>query len=494
MEDTIRKLPELGIQTVGGGMNIHEARKPASIEKNGLRVACLQYNTIGPRESWASPLKAGSAFIEDTINKLRELGIRTAGGGMNICEARQPARLEKNRIRTAFLQYNAVGPRESWAFPLKAGSAFIRVETHYVNDKANPGGLPSSIYTVVDPATLHDMEQDIRQAKLTSDIVIVGVHMGLLGAPVILQYQTEISRRAIDAGAEMVLACHAHALVGIEMYKGKPIYHGLGNFVTVTNAFAPDSPNSVQRAYQPFHALSTIPYLPVKPSGGLKTGIPYYPFSEESRNTIIAKCILNKEGLLEARFIPCFINDQAQPVPVRRDQGGQQVLAEAGYPNGFETTITTTTSPEDVAISTAIQAYLEQVGIKAKVNQVDGGGYTQAITSTWDGLILFLARADADLGTVMPRYLAQSATLFSKGIIHPDNVERLFKDVAAAPDEAGKKQRACELQRAVFEEHALFTPLYVSMQQAVKQPYVVNDGINVANATSWTPEEVRIQK
>ena len=31
----------------------------------------------------------------------------------------------------------------------------------------------------------------------------------------------------------MVISHHAHIPRGIEIYKGKPIYHGLGNFVTV---------------------------------------------------------------------------------------------------------------------------------------------------------------------------------------------------------------------------------------------------------------------
>ena len=38
-------------------------------------------------------------------------------------------------------------------------------------------------------------------------------------------------RRAIDAGADIVLGSGPHVLRGIEIYKGKPIFYSLSNFI-----------------------------------------------------------------------------------------------------------------------------------------------------------------------------------------------------------------------------------------------------------------------
>ena len=63
--DTIALLESKGIKTIGAGRNLAEARRPAVIEKNGLRVAFLAYCTIlnegyaaGPDKTGVAPLRA----------------------------------------------------------------------------------------------------------------------------------------------------------------------------------------------------------------------------------------------------------------------------------------------------------------------------------------------------------------------------------------------------------------------------------------------------
>jgi poly-gamma-glutamate synthesis protein (capsule biosynthesis protein) len=46
----------------------------------------------------------------------------------------------------------------------------------------------------------------------------------------ILDFQVEIAHAAIDAGADVVMAHAEHYPLAIEIYKGKPIYYGLGSF------------------------------------------------------------------------------------------------------------------------------------------------------------------------------------------------------------------------------------------------------------------------
>ena len=71
------------------------------------------------------------------------------------------------------------------------------------------------------------MEGDIHQLKRQVDVVVVVFHKGMVRIPVKLaHYERQVSRAAIDAGADAVIGHHAHVLRGVEVYKGRPIYHG----------------------------------------------------------------------------------------------------------------------------------------------------------------------------------------------------------------------------------------------------------------------------
>jgi poly-gamma-glutamate capsule biosynthesis protein CapA/YwtB (metallophosphatase superfamily) len=56
---------------------------------------------------------------------------------------------------------------------------------------------------------------------------VASCHWGLGREP--LQYMTEIARAAIDAGADVVMGHGPHYSLPVELYKGRPIYYGLGN-------------------------------------------------------------------------------------------------------------------------------------------------------------------------------------------------------------------------------------------------------------------------
>ena len=45
-----------------------------------------------------------------------------------------------------------------------------------------------------------------------------------------LQYQKQIAHAAVDAGADLIMGHGVHAITPIEVYKGKPIFYGLGCF------------------------------------------------------------------------------------------------------------------------------------------------------------------------------------------------------------------------------------------------------------------------
>ena len=157
---------------------------------------------------------------------------------------------------------------------------------------------------------------EVRALKSSCDIAVVVFHKGNGGdIPRLDDYEREVSHLAIDAGADIIFGVHHHVLKGVEYYKGKPIYHGLGNFVCVTYAMTAgynDTPEMV--AYLKERARQG--------RGGGHYKVDFYPWSEKSRLTIIAQVLADKEGRLECGFIPAYIEDSGNVVVLRRDDAG----------------------------------------------------------------------------------------------------------------------------------------------------------------------------
>jgi poly-gamma-glutamate synthesis protein (capsule biosynthesis protein) len=304
-----------------------EARDPAKLSallRAGVRVASLAANHV---------YDEGRAGVQDTLEGLRAQGIQPFGAGLNLEEARRPAYLECHGLRLGFLSYNCVGTGESWAGPRKAGGAYVHVLTHYQLDHATPGGTPT-VFTGAEAETLEAMQADIARTRAECDFVSVSLHKGTVHTPaLVMPYEKQIARAAVDAGADLVISHHAHLARGIELYKGKPIYHGLGNFVTVTHALSPQGisdPNDWA-----MRRLKLFGFVPDPET-------PEYPFHPESRNTLLAKCVIDAGGRVEPRLLPVQINRRSQPEIVGRDGGGEAVLAyveritrEAGFAARF---------------------------------------------------------------------------------------------------------------------------------------------------------------
>jgi poly-gamma-glutamate synthesis protein (capsule biosynthesis protein) len=276
----------------------------------GLHVVTLAGNHV---------FDAGAPGVLDTIRHASAAGLLTAGAGRNIGDAREPAIIERAGIRVAILSYNCVGPRESYATSRKAGCAYVRVLTHYELDHSSPGG-PPRVYTFVEPDDLATLQDDIGKARDRADVVIIGFHKGIVHTPAVLaMYERPLTHAAVDFGADVVLSHHAHILRGVEVYRGRPIFHGLGNFVTVTHALSVSCNDSAERAAWARRRVELYGFAP-------DPDMPSYPFHPESRNTAIATVYVGSSGVTGAGLIPCWINDAAQPTPVRRTGRGADVI------------------------------------------------------------------------------------------------------------------------------------------------------------------------
>lgn len=80
------------------------------------------------------------------------------------------------------------------------------------------------------PLDVINLSYDIRKAKLQADYVIMIIHGGNEHYKLPSPRMKKTYRFFIDQGADAVLNHHQHCYSGYEVYEGKPIFYGLGNF------------------------------------------------------------------------------------------------------------------------------------------------------------------------------------------------------------------------------------------------------------------------
>ncbi|MDQ3396304.1 MAG: ABC transporter substrate-binding protein [Deinococcota bacterium] len=114
-------------------------------------------------------------------------------------------------------------------------------------------------------------------------------------------------------------------------------------------------------------------------------------------------------------------------------EGARQLLAEAGYPDGFALTIWSSRSPTTIAVNELIQFFLSEVGINADINQVDFGTLIDAAISGTAPAFLLSWYADyADAYNFLhPLFVASNAQRY--GYENPE-VTALVEEAATEPE------------------------------------------------------------
>jgi poly-gamma-glutamate capsule biosynthesis protein CapA/YwtB (metallophosphatase superfamily) len=185
----------------------------------------------------ANNVNYGADNITASITRLDQLGVLHTGAGPDLAFARAPAIVARNGLRVGILQRSSVyWPTDHEALADAPGIAVIRGHTayHVPMGQIAPGvppsnrpGIPPIIVTWADAAYLAEFRRDIEALRPQVDILVASCHWGLGREP--LQYMTEIGRAAIDAGADIVMGHGPHYALPVEVYKGRPLFYGLGN-------------------------------------------------------------------------------------------------------------------------------------------------------------------------------------------------------------------------------------------------------------------------
>jgi len=144
----------------------------------------------------------GSNALLDTRTVLEKNGFHCAGAAANAWGALEPAMIEKNGLRIAFFAFREL--------PFK-------------------GGKPRDPQPAVPDS--QSLVASISAVRGNADFVIVSYHWGVEYRHLPTLFQKRFAELSIDAGADLVLGHHSHALQPIVKYKDKFIFYSLGNCV-----------------------------------------------------------------------------------------------------------------------------------------------------------------------------------------------------------------------------------------------------------------------
>lgn len=272
----------------------------AALREAGFHVMTLAGNHVAD---------CGAAGIADTIAGLDALGIAHCGAGADLAAARRPALITAGGRSIAVLSYNCVGPESAWASDSRAGCAYLPVATA-------DGSPVAPARTLTQPRAECQalLQEDIAAARARAGLVIVALHKGIVHTPaVIAPYERQLAHAAIDAGADVVVGHHAHIVRGVEFYKGKPVFHGLGNGCVVTHALDPGQAHPARAAW----AQRRKQLFGFEPDPAYTLA----PFHPQAVNAFIARLVWHADGRLDAGIEPVHVDAPGRP---RLAQGSER--------------------------------------------------------------------------------------------------------------------------------------------------------------------------
>ena len=216
---TLQALDEAGLAHAGSGANLALARAPAYVDTGKGRVALVAVASTFTPGSLAgeqrpdligrpgvNPLRFTTTYTvdQDLFQSLLKVSaiVRSSGGG-DFEGGGEGAR--------------GNGPRTS----VRIGSLEFQA-----------GDTPGA-HSQLNKSDLDGLVASVSNAHRQSDWVIVSSHThesghGQQNPP---DFLVQAAHAAIDAGADIFVSHGPHILRGIEIYKGKPIFYSLGDFI-----------------------------------------------------------------------------------------------------------------------------------------------------------------------------------------------------------------------------------------------------------------------
>ncbi len=253
-------------QGYGNGLLWGEGTLAKDMKAMGVRMVSVANNHS---TDW------GPEGLLETSRLLDEAGIAHAGGGRTLLDARKAGVLDTPKGRVALISVastfkpNAGANDAVGEVPSRPGISLLR--TRKVNlvtfkqmalirklatqlaSPLHPAPAPDAqeitfkdeLYRVsAKPGLRYDMDlydhagllKAVRDAKQNADLVVFTIHAhesptGLDDdTPEPPDFLVTLFHNAVDAGADVILGGGPHSLRGVEIFKGRPVFYGMGVF------------------------------------------------------------------------------------------------------------------------------------------------------------------------------------------------------------------------------------------------------------------------
>jgi poly-gamma-glutamate synthesis protein (capsule biosynthesis protein) len=316
---TMAHLDAAGIVRAGSGNNLAEARRPGYLETKAGRVALVATTaTYRPwnRASAQRPDMRGRPGINpfpfantytvdaqtfDALKRMsRELGFDQA----------------RARNRGHFYSEAEAGTEREEELEL-FGERIVRGNGF---NQSSAGSKPD----------IEDNLRWIREARRQSDWVVASFHSHEFGHKSTLSAKTRgelsepadfapaFAHAAIDAGADVFVGHGSHTALGIELYKGKPIFYSVGTLI-MQNETLPAFPSEAYARFGLGNEAAPGDFIDTRTGNGTKGHVAHAEFWEN----ISATCHFDGGKLAEIRIYPLD-----QGFGRTRAQRGRPVLAE----------------------------------------------------------------------------------------------------------------------------------------------------------------------
>ncbi len=157
----------------------------------------------------------GEAGLVETLDTLKEAGIKTAGAGRNAAEAAAPAIIEvAGKARVIVLAFGSITSQIPWRWTAAT---------------ERPG---INLLSELSERSLRPLARQIDAVKQAGDVVVASIHWGGNWGYEIPEQQRSFARMLIEAaGVDLVHGHSAHHAKGIEVHMGRPILYGCGDFL-----------------------------------------------------------------------------------------------------------------------------------------------------------------------------------------------------------------------------------------------------------------------